>query len=123
LKRDGPIYINCAGETATNGGFVQCNAVAASVLGIAAGNVGEIVPVIVSLLRITVTVLAMVTPPLFKKVIVLRPVTAMPPNNAGSPVPLAVPSLMGLKGQRTPGLLLISGRFETVKREYVVSWH
>jgi hypothetical protein len=39
----------------------------------------------------------MVTPPLFKKalLIVLRPVTAMPPNNAGSPVPLAVPSLMG----------------------------
>jgi hypothetical protein len=76
LKRDGPIYINCAGETATNGGFVQCKAVAAPVLGIAAGNVGEIVPVIVSLLRVNVTVLAMVTPPLFKKalLIVLRPV-------------------------------------------------
>jgi hypothetical protein len=104
LKRDGPIYINCAGETATDGGSVQCKAVAASALGIAAGNVGEIVPVIVPLLR-AVTVLAMDTSPSFKKAlpIVLGPATAMPPNNAGSPVQLAVPSLMGLKGQRTRG--------------------
>ncbi|WP_423875424.1 hypothetical protein, partial [Bradyrhizobium sp.] len=29
----------------------------------------------------------------------------------------------GFKRATHPGLLLISGRFETGKREYVVSWH